>query len=74
MMETIMKDQLRTINWIITHLGKNPRKGGRPPNESKDVNSKNFMILFSLFIRKVWFTNEICEGIMIEITVKVKIE
>lgn len=70
-----MKDiPLFTIDWIMNHLGKNPRKGGKPPNESKDVNSKNFIVGLSLLNKNVWLINEIWNGEIIEIIVKVKKE
>ena len=39
---------------IINHLGKNPIKGGNPPNESKDKNIKNFTIEFLLNNPNIW--------------------
>lgn len=31
--------------WIIIHLGKNPKKGGKPPNDSRLINRQNFKIV-----------------------------
>ena len=31
---------MRIISWSKSHLGKNPRKGGNPPKESKLRNNK----------------------------------
>ena len=43
------KNILRLINdSMINHLGKNPMKGGKPPNDNNDKNIKNFTIEFLL--------------------------
>lgn len=34
-----------TRDWITSHLGKNPKNGGNPPNDSKFMNRVNFKIL-----------------------------
>lgn len=31
-----------TKDWITNHFGRNPKNGGRPPNDKKDVNKQNF--------------------------------
>ena len=42
------------MNWIIIHLGKNPKNGGNPPKDIIAINRINF-IIFWLFIElKVW--------------------
>lgn len=38
---------------IISHLGKNPKKGGSPPIESKLINKVNLIILLELNNEKV---------------------
>lgn len=36
-------------NWIIIHLGINPKKGGRPPKERRFIGIKKVKISFLLF-------------------------
>lgn len=36
------------INWITSHLGKNPRNGGKPPSDNNVVNRINFVEGISL--------------------------
>lgn len=33
-----------TIDWIMSHLGKNPKKGGKPPKDKRVVNKENLII------------------------------
>lgn len=37
-----------TRDCITIHFGKNPKKGGIPPNESKDKNIKNLVFIFMI--------------------------
>lgn len=62
------------ICWIIIHFGKNPRNGGKPPNDNKVVNIKNFIVDISLPIKNVWLINEIWCDLTIVMIVKVRIE
>lgn len=39
---------------MISHFGKNPINGGKPPNESKDKNIRNFWIEFLLNKPNIW--------------------
>lgn len=36
--------------WMTIHFGKNPRNGGNPPRDNRDVNIMNFISLVSLFV------------------------
>lgn len=39
-----MKNKLlETSSWIINHLGINPVKGGRPPNDKRAINDKSLI-------------------------------
>lgn len=38
---------------MIIHLGKNPRKGGKPPKDKKLINKQNFIIEFKLLNIKI---------------------
>jgi hypothetical protein len=40
------------ISWITIHLGRIPRNGGSPPNDSSDVNIMNFVSAASLFVKE----------------------
>lgn len=31
-------------DWMINHLGKNPKNGGSPPSDNKDLINKNFKV------------------------------
>lgn len=42
---------LEENNWIIIHLGINPKKGGNPPKESKFIGISRLKIILFLF----WF-------------------
>lgn len=46
MKKLIIKKLFITKDWIIIHFGKNPRKGGSPPNENRFIIKKNFNIEF----------------------------
>lgn len=39
----IIKFPFIAIDWITNHLGKNPRKGGKPPKDSRDKNMQCFI-------------------------------
>lgn len=39
---------------MIIHLGKNPKKGGSPPNDIKFIKKQNFMIGMELLKRYIW--------------------
>lgn len=43
-----------TNSSIIIHLGKNPKNGGRPPNEINKMNNETFINLFDWNMLKVW--------------------
>jgi hypothetical protein len=43
------------IDWITIHLGKNPRNGGSPPKDSKEINKLNFTKGFWLKKVNIWF-------------------
>jgi hypothetical protein len=48
---TMLCSRLHSIvNVAGVHFGRNPRNGGRPPNDSKDVNIMNFISAASLFV------------------------
>lgn len=38
---------------MTIHFGRNPRNGGKPPNDSSDVNIMNFISVVSLFVNMV---------------------
>jgi hypothetical protein len=40
----------KIIAWITIHFGRNPRNGGRPPKDNKDVNIINFISVVSLLV------------------------
>lgn len=40
---------------ITSHLGKNPRKGGKPPKESKGIKITVFIKNLKLNDEKIWF-------------------
>lgn len=42
-------------SWITIHLGKNPKKGGRPPKESKEVKNINFNRKEFIKVENNWF-------------------
>ena len=58
----------------MINFGKNPMKGGNPPKERREICIINLMVLFSLLVRNVWFTNEIYNGATIETTGRVNQE
>lgn len=35
---------LNVSDWITIHFGKNPKNGGRPPNDNKLKTRKNFIV------------------------------
>lgn len=43
-----------TKSSIIIHLGKKPKKGGKPPKEISEINNETFMNLFDWKMLKVW--------------------
>lgn len=45
---------IKVITSIINHLGKNPKKGGRPPKDNKVMNILDFISLLFVYILKVW--------------------
>lgn len=59
-------------DWITSHLGKNPKKGGRPPKESKLKNKKNFIVFEWKINVNSWLIWEILNILNIKIIVKVK--
>lgn len=40
---------------MINHLGKNPKNGGSPPNESIELNKENFKMEEFINIEYIWF-------------------
>lgn len=43
------------IDWITIHLGRNPKNGGRPPNDNKEINILYFINGLSLKNENIWF-------------------
>ena len=43
-----------TNDSIINHFGKNPKKGGRPPKDSKDKNKINLITVLLLNKVNIW--------------------
>lgn len=41
-------------DWITNHLGKNPKKGGRPPKDRRDTIKNTFSIKKSEINEKDW--------------------
>jgi hypothetical protein len=62
------------IAWTINHFGKNPRNGGSPPKESRDVNIMNFINLVSLFVSMVWLINDTLDSLITDSTVSTSVE
>lgn len=62
------------IAWIMIHFGRNPRKGGSPPKDSRDVNIINFIRAISLFVIMVWLMKDTPDSLMADTTVSVRIE
>lgn len=60
--------------WIISHLGKNPKNGGKPPKDNKLQNKKNFKIFELNNIENNWLICEILNKLNIKIIVKDKNE
>lgn len=60
--------------WITIHLGRNPRNGGRPPNERSDVNIMNFINVVSLFVSMVWLMKDAPDNLMADTTVNANVE
>lgn len=60
--------------WITIHFGRNPRNGGRPPNDNNDVNIINFISVASLFVIIVWLINETPDNLIAETTVSASVE
>jgi hypothetical protein len=60
--------------WITIHFGRNPRNGGRPPSDSKDVNIINFISAASLFVIIVWLINDVPDSLMADTTVSANVE
>lgn len=56
--------------WITIHLGKNPKKGGRPPSERRKSIVENFNQGFLLSVKNLWLIWKICD----ELKVKIKHE
>lgn len=48
------KKLLKIISSKVIHLGKNPKKGGSPPNESRGMLINSFCILFLNFKLNIW--------------------
>lgn len=59
---------------MMIHFGKNPRNGGSPPKDNKDVNIINFISLASLFVIIVWLINDIPDSLMADTTVITSVE
>ena len=49
-------------------------KTNNPPRERKDENSRNFIILLSLFRKNIRLMNEICKGLIMQMIDKLKLE
>lgn len=62
------------IAWIIIHFGRNPRKGGNPPKDNRDVNIISFIRAISLFVIMVWLMKDTPDSLMADTTVNVRIE
>jgi hypothetical protein len=58
----------------MIHLGRNPRNGGSPPKESRDVNIMNFISVASLFGSMIWLMKEVPDSLMAETTVNASVE
>lgn len=63
-----------TISWITIHLGRNPRNGGNPPRDNRDVNIMNFVSMASLFVKRVWLINDTLDSLMVDNTVNTSVE
>jgi hypothetical protein len=59
---------------MTIHLGRNPRNGGRPPNQSSDVNIMNFINVVSLFVSMVWLIKDVPDSLMADTTVSANVE
>lgn len=46
-------------DWITNHLGKNPKKGGSPAKDKKDVRKKNFKIIEWENMLNIWLIKNI---------------
>lgn len=58
--------------WITIHFGKNPKKGGRPPNDSKFKNKINFIVFEFINKENNWFIWETLKVLKIKIKAKEK--
>lgn len=54
---------------IISHFGKNPRKGGKPPNDSSGIKIIVFIKYLKLKDEKIWFKLKIFNLLNKKITV-----
>ena len=59
---------------MTIHFGKNPRNGGSPPKDNKDVNIMNFISLVSLFVIIVWLINDTPDNLIADTTVSASVE
>lgn len=60
------------IDWITIHFGKNPRKGGSPPNDSNEMNKLNLTKGFWLKKENIWFKWKNLNKLKMKINVKDK--
>ena len=59
---------------MMIHFGRNPRNGGSPPRDSKDVNIINFISVASLFVIMVWLINDVPDNLIADTTVNASVE
>jgi hypothetical protein len=60
--------------WIIIYFGRNPRNGGSPPKDNRDVNIMNFISVISLFVLMVWLMNDTPDNLTADTTVSTSVE
>lgn len=60
------------IDWITIHLGKNPKKGGRPPKDKSEINILNFIKGKLLKNENIWLKWKKLYKLKIKINVKDK--
>lgn len=58
------------MDWITIHLGKNPKNGGSPPKDNKEINNLNFTKGDWLKKENTWFRWKNLNKLKIKISVK----
>ena len=60
--------------WIIIHFGRNPRNGGTPPKDNRDVNIMNSISVVWLFVIVIWLMNDTPDNLISDTSVSAAVE